>query len=305
MRLAPAAQNPARPDYSEAAFAKVNLTLRIVGRRADGYHELESLVCFARTHDRLTLQSGATLNLDVHGPAAQAAGPPEQNLVVKAARALADRISGLALGHFTLLKRLPAGAGLGGGSADAAAALRLLAAANDLPLADPRVGAAAVATGADVPVCLDPKPRWMRGLGEILSGPLAMPQLPAVLVFPGLPLATKDVFAAFRFAGGSEAASPGRSIMQQWTDAMPAPVLLAALASERNDLEAAAISRLPAIADVLTALRAQPGCRLARMSGSGSACFAIFPSRRSAGAAARALAARKDWWVTATSFGSA
>ncbi len=254
-------------------------------------------MCFARAGDRLTFRVGASLALDVHGPRASDAGPPDQNLVLKAARALGERVSGIRLGQFTLLKRLPAGAGLGGGSADAAAALRLLAAANQLSLSDPRIVAAALATGADVPVCLDQKPRWMRGLGDILSEPLDLPRLPAVLVFPGIPLATKDVFAAFR---QTHTVAP---VASSRTGAGAPHALLERLAEQGNDLEGAAISRLPVIADVLTALRAQAGCRLGRMSGSGSACFGIFPSRRSAGAAARALAARTDWWIEATSFG--
>src|SRR5262249_14197138 len=206
---------------------------------------------------------------------------------------------GIKLGHFTLLKRLPVGAGLGGGSADAAAALRLLAAANRLSISDPRVVTAALATGADVSVCLDQKPRWMRGLGDLWWVPVDLPPLPAVLVFPGIPLATKDVFAVFR---RTSAAAQAASV---WDGAGSSQVLLERLAEQGNDLQDAAISRLPVIADVLTALRTQPACRLARMSGSGSACFGIFPSRRSARAAARALAARSDWWVEATSFGGA
>lgn len=284
----------------EKAAAKINLTLRVIGRRADGYHELESLVCFARTGDRLTLQTGDDLSLDVIGPRPEVAGPPEQNLVLKAARALAARIPDLALGHFTLLKRLPAGAGLGGGSSDAGAALRLLVRANGLALSDPRVADAARATGADVPVCLDPNSRWMRGLGEILSDPLKLPSLPAVLVFPGAPLATKDVFAAYHaHAAPAKSASP---VTVDWERAVSSPVLLAWLNDTGNDLERPAIAKLPLVADVLAALRAQPGCRLARMSGSGSACFGIFASGRSARAAARALS-RPQWWVEPTYLG--
>ena len=290
----------AGPELAEAAYAKINLTLRIVGRRPDGYHALESLVCFARVGDQLTLRPGAALGLDVHGQRADAAGPRDQNLVLKAARAFAERVRGLTLGHFTLLKRLPAGAGLGGGSADAAAALRLLARANGLSLADPRLMAAALASGADVPVCVDSTPRWMRGLGEILSAPLQLPELQAVLVFPGTPLATKDVFAGFR---AGEASQAPVSTLPESNGEIVRSTLLEWLAGEGNDLERPAIARLPLIADVLAALRAQPGCELARMSGSGSACFAIFPSQRSADAAARALAARERWWVEATCLG--
>src|ERR1700677_4029067 len=135
------------------APAKVKLTLRILGRRADGYHDLESLVAFAPFGDRLTLRPGTELELAVAGPTAGQAGAVDDNLVVRAARALAERIDGVRLGRFALTKRLPAGAGLGGGSADAAAALRLLAEANGLPPDHPRIGDAARATGADVPVC--------------------------------------------------------------------------------------------------------------------------------------------------------
>src|SRR5579871_3498517 len=158
---------------SEASLApaKINLTLRISGRRSDGYHELESLVVFAPFGDRLTFSPNGPLDLDVSGPMADGAGPVADNLVLRAARALVDRIDGLRLGRFALHKELPSGAGLGGGSADAAAALRLIARANGISLDDPRVHDAARATGADVPVCLDPRPRGMRGIGEILSAP--------------------------------------------------------------------------------------------------------------------------------------
>ncbi len=291
-------------ELAEAAYAKINLTLRVLGRRPDGYHALESLVCFAGVGDRLTLRPGARLGLDVHGPRADAAGPIDHNLVLKAARALADRVGGLLTGHFSLHKRLPTGAGLGGGSADAAAALRLLAHANRLSLADPRLMAAALATGADVPVCVDSKPRWMRGLGEILSEPVRLPPLHAVLVFPGIPLATKDVFAAFHQNGAHNmTAVPASSGFPEPDSEIALPTLLEWLARQGNDLEPAAIARLPAIAEVLGAVRAQAGCALARMSGSGSACFAIFASQESAAAAARQLSARTNWWVEAASLG--
>ena len=296
--------SPSGLELTERASAKINLTLRVVGSRPDGYHALESLVCFGDVGDRLTLRPGARLGLDVHGPRANAAGPVDHNLVLKAARALADRAGGLLTGHFSLHKRLPAGAGLGGGSADAAAALRLLAHANRLSLADPRLMTAALATGADVPVCVDAKPRWMRGLGEILSEPVRLPPLHAVLVFSGVPLATKDVFAAFHQNGARDTTAVPASSAFPEPDGEIAPVtLLEWLARQCNDLEPVAIARLPVIAEVLGALRAQSGCALARMSGSGSACFAIFASQESAAAGARTLAVRKDWWVEETSLG--
>src|SRR5712691_12334158 len=143
---------------AEPAPAKVNLTLRVLGRRADGYHDIESLVVFAGVGDALTFAPGGALALAVSGPTASAAGDVADNLVLKAARALAERVEGLSLGHFVLTKRLPVAAGIGGGSADAAAALRLLARASHIGLDDRRLIEAASATGADVPVCLDPRP---------------------------------------------------------------------------------------------------------------------------------------------------
>jgi 4-diphosphocytidyl-2-C-methyl-D-erythritol kinase len=291
---------PAHPPSLEPAPAKVNLTLRVLGRRPDGYHDLESLVAFARVGDRLDFAPGAPLALDVRGPYAAAAGNLADNLVLKAARELQRLIGGLVLGRFALVKDLPVAAGLGGGSADAAAALRLIARANALAPDDARLLAAARATGADVPVCLDPRPRVMRGVGEVLSPPLDLPPLPAVLVNPGVPLATKDVFAAFA------AASPASAQSLDFATARLASfdALLAALAGGRNDLEPAAIALCPAVADVLAALAATPGCRLARMSGSGATCFGLYASEPEAAAAARSLdAAHPGWWVRASVLG--
>ena len=166
----------------ETAPAKVNLTLRVLGRRADGLHEIESLVAFAGVGDALTLTPGDALALSVGGPTAAAAGDVADNLVLKAARALAECVQALKLGRFTLSKRLPVAAGLGGGSTDAAAALRLLARANGLAPDDARLMHAARSTGADVPVCLDPRPRFMRGVGDILSDPLDLQRLFAVSI---------------------------------------------------------------------------------------------------------------------------
>src|SRR6478736_1295562 len=185
---------------AERAPAKVNLTLRVVGRRADGYHDLESLVVFASVADTLTFAAGRTLALSVGGPAAGASGAVADNLVLKAARALAERVEGVKLGRFVLSKRLPVAAGLGGGSADAAAALRLLARADRIALDDTRLMQAAQATGADVPVCFDPKPRLMRGVGDVLSAPLDLPRLFAVLINPGVAVSTREVFAALNLA---------------------------------------------------------------------------------------------------------
>ena len=284
----------------EHAPAKVNLTLAVLGRRADGYHLLDSLVVFASAGDRLTLRPGAAFSLTVRGDAAGQAGPAESNLVSKAAKALAAEIPSLKLGRFTLDKRLPVAAGLGGGSSDAAAALRLLARANRIELSDKRLLKVAARVGADVPVCVDPRPRRMRGIGEVLSARLAIPKLAAVLVNPGVAVPTKDVFAKLGLAPGGARKRAGRAgALPRGRDG-----LIAYLAGERNDLEPAAIGLQPAIARVLNALRDETGCGLARMSGSGATCFGLFASARAAAAAARSLsAAQPRWWVQATTLG--
>ena len=293
------------------APAKLNLTLRILGRRADGYHDLVSLVAFAPFGDHLTLQPGESLALEVGGPAAEGAGPLADNLVLRAAHALARRIEGLRLGRFHLTKQLPAGAGLGGGSADAAAALRLLAEANDINLGDPRLAAAARETGADVPVCLDPQPRLMGGIGDVLSAPVKLPQFGIVVVHPGVAVPTKSVFAALGLKPGERVATKQGSdaavseVMEGVaTAAVRVPIdreaLLAWLAQEHNDLQAAAIAIAPSIAEVLEEIASAPRCRLARMSGSGSACFGLFDSESEAITLARGLATtRPIWWVRA------
>lgn len=285
---------------SGRAPAKVNLTLRILGRRADGYHVLESLVAFTALADELTLAPDRPLALSVVGPTAGQAGPLGDNLVLKAAHAAAERIGGLHLGSFALTKRLPAGGGLGGGSSDAATALRLLAQANALSLDDPRLAAAALATGADVPVCLVARPRIMRGVGEVLGPPLALPRFPAVLAGPGFPLATKDVFAALGLKPGERTGAVALN------DAVPTEreTLLSFLSDHPNDLEAPALRLAPAIGDLLAALRGEPGCRLARMSGSGTTCFGLFDTQDHADTAANRLsAAHPAWWVQATTIG--
>jgi 4-diphosphocytidyl-2-C-methyl-D-erythritol kinase len=261
----------------EFAPAKVNLTLRVLGKRADGYHEIESLVVFAAFGDEVSLALGRELALTVRGPTAPDTGEPGDNLVLKAAGELAKRVNDLAVGRFTLVKQLPVAAGLGGGSADAAAALRLLAKANDIALDDPRILAAALATGADVPVCLDPRARLMRGIGDWLSEPVEGPRWPALLVNPGIPLATRDVFAAY------DRAKPRRS------------------RGHVNDLEPIAIGLAPVVGEVLEALGAQSGCRLARLSGSGSSCFALFDTSLEAMTAGRRIRdAYPRWWIRPT-----
>jgi 4-diphosphocytidyl-2-C-methyl-D-erythritol kinase len=276
------------------APAKVNLTLHILGRREDGYHELDSIVAFAGLCDRLSFAPGPALSLEVAGPTAEAAGPDDDNLVLRAARALAARVPGLKLGRFYLWKQLPVAAGLGGGSSDAAAALRALAFENRLPLGDPRIAEAAKATGADVPVCLLSQARRMEGIGEILSPPLGLAPLPALLVNPRCASPTPAVFSGMGLARG-QSSGWGRFDEPLDGDAV------AALAKGRNDMQASAERITPAIVETLAVLREAGEARLIRMSGSGATCFALYADRHAAArACARVKRMRPDWWVRGT-----
>ena len=271
---------------TEFAPAKINLTLHVTGQRADGYHLLDSLVVFAGVGDQITADPAAKgLSLSITG--AQAANLPvsPDNLVLRAARAFgADLGAGL-----TLEKRLPVASGIGGGSADAAATLRALAALWGLPLPAP---AEVTALGADVPVCLAGRPCRMQGIGdwlEPLSAPL--PKARLVLVNPGIALSTPLVFKALekRDNAPMPADIPLFSTIEALVDFLKAG---------RNDLEAAAISVAPRIGQVLDSLASEPGCLLARMSGSGATCFGLFAEADHSGrAAAKLQAAHPDWWV--------
>lgn len=280
----------------EKAQAKINLTLRVVGRREDGYHLLESLVAFADLADTLSLEASGAASLEISGPFAASCGSVDDNLVLKAAAALRGAVPGLKGGRFLLEKKIPVAAGIGGGSADAAAALRLLARLNDIAPDDTRLASAALKVGADVPVCLAQRACVMRGVGELLSAPFELPQLSALLVNPCVPLSTREVFAAFT----PEQAGKGYlTNIPREHDAM-----IGFLDQHGNDLTRAAIARAPVVADMLVALRALPAVRLVRMSGSGPTCFALFPSPGEAAAAGRRLSAdRKDWWVQPAKLG--
>lgn len=280
----------------ESAPAKINLTLRVLGRREDGYHELESLVGFTDISDTISLRPRTATSLDITGPFAGACGRTGDNLVIKAVAALREKMGRITAGHFLLDKQIPVAAGIGGGSADAAAALRLLARANNIARNDKRLASAALAVGADVPVCLDSRARIMRGVGDLLSESIAVPAMPAVLVNPKVPVSTRDVFAAFA----------GSSLSDKYLRNVPArfDAMIGFLTEHGNDLTQAAIACAPVITEVLIALRALPAVRLVRMSGSGPTCFALFQSSGEALAAAQRLAAeRKDWWVHATMIG--
>jgi 4-diphosphocytidyl-2-C-methyl-D-erythritol kinase len=280
------------------APAKINLSLLVVGRRADGYHELESLVVFAGSCDWIGFEPGDHLTLEVLGPGAAEVGPLDENLVVRAAHLLSTHVTGLRLGRFRLIKRLPVAGGLGGGSADAAAALRLLAAEAGLSVDDTRVRASACATGADVLACLSPQARIMKGIGDKLGPAMRLPNIFALLVNPRVPAPTPKVFAAFGLAPRSKLESPATSFPAGGADAV---TLFDFLSRRRNDLEAAAIRVAPPIAGVLKSLSRIPEARLTGMSGSGATCFALFDDRRCAATARRIVAKEHpEWWVEAT-----
>ncbi len=264
---------------SEFAPAKVNLYLRVTGRRQDGYHLLDSLAVFAGVGDRVAVAPGTGLTLAIAGPEAGALAAEPDNLVLRAARALAPG-RGAAI---TLEKVLPVASGIGGGSADAAAALRALSrlwdVAADLP-------AIAATLGADVPVCLQSRPARMQGVGEALSAAPALPEFGLLLANPRLHVATPAVFRARAPGFSGPAPQPARLA--------DAAALAAWLRPLGNDLEAAAIALCPPIATVLAAIAATPGCLLARMSGSGATCFGLYATAAEARAAAAALPTA--WW---------
>jgi len=296
-----AAVKSSASELVEDGRAKVNLTLRVMGRRIDGYHDLESVVAFADCADRLSLLPGTELQLATTGPLAEACGEMADNLVLKAARLLDARVPGLKTGTFKLYKALPVAAGIGGGSADAAAALRLLARANGLAIDDARVSEVARLTGADVPVCVPSHACVMTGVGENLL-PLALPKLPCVLVNPRVAVATKDVFEALGLRSGQ--------LLVGATDVLQAPAWpetgasvedwVEALAASSNDLEEPATRIQPIIRQVISALNATNGAWLARMSGSGATCFALYENTVEAGRAAETIRRQHpQWWVHA------
>ena len=283
----------------ELARAKVNLTLRIRGRRVDGYHELESLVTFGGAHDVITLDPGSAERVVVAGPFAQYIGG--ENLLIRALTLLREADKSLRLGSVRLEKNLPVAAGLGGGSADAAALLRAVRRVNAERAGDFPWLETAAQLGADVPVCFVDRPALIWGRGHGVAQLPCLPRMSAVLVNPRLPLPTAQVFAVAQ-AG---AAPPVQSA--------PTPPELPDVESvfeymcgQGNDLEAAAVALLPVIAEVKSILAAQPGCRLAAMSGSGPTCFGIFADRAGARRAAGTIAAaHPGWWVSSTSLAGA
>ena len=265
---------------SRFAPAKVNLYLHVTGKLADGYHLLDSLAVFPEAGDVVGVAEADTLSLEISGPFGTVLRAEEDNLLLRAARLLAPG-RGAAL---TLEKNLPVASGIGGGSADAAAALRVLSAlwgvTADLP-------ALALQLGADVPVCLASRASRMQGIGERLAPAPALPEFGMVLVNPGVAVPTPAVFKARR--GGF---SPPPALPEAWADV---DAMVADLAACTNDLQDAAIGIAPVIGEVLSVLAALPGAKLARMSGSGATCFAIFETPAAAAAAAAQMP--ESWWA--------
>jgi 4-diphosphocytidyl-2-C-methyl-D-erythritol kinase len=273
-----------------AAAAKLNLYLHVVGRRADGYHRLDTLIAFASVHDTIEALPGSTLSLELEGPGAEALSAELDNLVLRAARRLAE-IAGVApRATLRLTKRLPVASGIGGGSADAAATLRALVRLWKLEPDDATLNALALELGADVPMCILGRAAFAGGVGEELAPVGALPEAGLILVNPGVALSTADVFKVRKgpFSNSASFGATPRSVAE----------LAALLAQRQNDLAAPAIALCPEIGPVLAALEAAPGARLARISGSGATCFALFDDEA---AAKRALAGlkRPGWWTVA------
>lgn len=282
--------------FDRLAPAKVNLFLHVGPLEADGYHPLSSLVAFADLGDRLTAERSDRLSLTVTGRFAGALEEEGDNLVLRAVRALAAAAGvgepGL---RITLDKQLPVAAGLGGGSSDAGAALKVARDVLDLPFDDAALAEIAGGIGADGPMCLHARAAWAEGRGDVLTFETGLPPLPALLVNPDVPSATGAVYRAFD--DGATGAADRPSPPAAW-DLVP---VMDWLAAQRNDLQAPAVGLAPAIGEALAATAALPGARLTRMSGSGATVFALFDTIAGARAAAEVLSARRpDWWVRPT-----
>jgi len=278
------------------AAAKINLALHVTGRREDGYHLLDSAVMFAAdAGDLVTVAPADKLGLSITGPFSEGLETDGNNLVLKAVEAL-NKVCARRLRpcHITLEKHLPVASGIGGGSADAAAALNALMAFNAMEVPADQLAGIALELGADVPVCLASAACRMRGIGEEIEPWTSTPDLQAVLVNPRVAVSTAAIFKTLALLPGQPAGTgmgemPARSDCLDW------------LAGCRNDLQPAACDLQPVIGLVLEAIAATDACRLARMSGSGATCFGLFDDADAAGVAAERLRqAHPGWWVAAT-----
>jgi 4-diphosphocytidyl-2-C-methyl-D-erythritol kinase len=275
-----------------AAPAKLNLYLHVTGRRDDGYHTLDSLIVFTEVGDSLNVKKSDTLSLEIVGPfAAALIGHEDDNLVLKAARLLAEAADVPALAEISLNKCLPVAAGLGGGSSDASATLKALMILWDINPKTIDLETIAISLGADVPVCMATKSSFIGGVGERLSPCPGLPQFGLLLINPNITLATVDAFSAFSLPFSPAAA---------FTTA-PSSVteLVDILGQRRNDLTADVVSLCPSVGDVLRTLESISNCRLARMTGSGATCFGLFDTLSAAQSAAATLA-HHDWWIMPT-----
>lgn len=286
---------------TEFAAAKINLALHVTGRRKDGYHLLDSVVTFASIGDELQLSKARGITLTLAGPFAGSLDTQAGNLVTKAANAwrAAGNRSGIGA-EITLIKNLPVASGIGGGSADAAATLRGLDRLWNIQPDDRPVDEIGLRLGADVPVCLTGKSCRMLGIGEKIELIDHLPPMPAVLVNPGVPVATAAVFGELSLAQGGQGYAP--------LDALPAASTQGSwvewLLQQRNDLQDAAIRCAPEIQDCLNAIDTRRGCRLARMSGSGATCFGVFETSTQAKTAALQISTvQPGWWVADTQIG--
>jgi len=278
------------------APAKLNLYLHVLGRRDNGYHDLESLVAFADVGDHIAAAPASNLTLSIDGAFAEDLIDDDENLVLRAARALQATAGVDAGAALTLTKNLPVASGIGGGSADAAATIKALVRLWGIHPATHDLSGLALSLGADVPVCLFGRPAFMTGIGETLEPAPDLPAASLVLINPGLGLSTPDVFKARRGDAGI-----ANSFDEPIADAQ---TLADVLAARNNDLTAAAISLAPEIGQVLSVLGGAEGCLLARMSGSGATCFGLFADTAAATAAAAAMrGAHPAWWVVASRLG--
>lgn len=287
-----------------SAPAKLNLYLHVTGRRDDGYHELDSLFVFVDVGDRIQVGPAESVTLEVSGPFKDQIPAGPGNLVLKAAQALLDRAAGrLGDRHprgaaISLTKNLPPASGIGGGSADAAATLQALRELWDLPVADPELMDIGAQIGADVPACLVGRPAQVSSIGDIVEPVSGAPALDFLLVNPLAPVATARVFDMHRETGARFSKIDPIYHAGGGKGARDADELISELARRRNDLEPLARGLAPEVGEVLTLLSALDGCRLARMSGTGATCFAIFESRAGAEAAAAVVGGqRPDWWI--------
>jgi 4-diphosphocytidyl-2-C-methyl-D-erythritol kinase len=272
------------------AAAKINLFLHIGARRTDGYHELESLAVFADVGDELSFEPADELSLAIDGPFGSELSAEKDNLVLRAARALAEYARRPAAAKIHLTKNLPIASGIGGGSADAAATLRGLVQLWDLHIEDRALDSIALSLGADVPVCLQSTPAWMEGIGDRVTPVSDLPEFSLVLVNPRVAVATARIFGALKDRTGVGQTRKPENIGD-------CTALAEYLQTTRNDLEAPAREEAPVIDDVLNAL-SQNGATLSRMSGSGATCFGLFANKSDADKAAASISkTHPGWWI--------